>query len=96
MGAVTFFCTAKGKTASDAFTNAREYALQSYGNEGYTGSIAEKSKFTVIPVPENIDPQVFAEELIDRDDSRVSDKWGPAGCIRMNDTTFLFFGWASC
>jgi hypothetical protein len=26
---------------------------------------------------------------------KVDDKWGPAGCIDMQDGTFLFFGWAS-
>lgn len=27
---------------------------------------------------------------------KVSDKWGPAGCIQLSKTKFLFFGWASC
>jgi hypothetical protein len=36
-----------------------------------------------------------AEALIDARDSRVDDKWGPAGCIEIGGGEFLFFGWAS-
>lgn len=43
----------------------------------------------------------YAEGLIAESDSRVDDKWGPAGCIELitptNDLpgSYLFFGWAS-
>jgi len=38
----------------------------------------------------------IATALLDADDERISDKWGPAGCIQVEGTErFIFFGWAS-
>ena len=37
----------------------------------------------------------YAHDLIDECDPRVDDKWGPAGCVRLEEGTFYFFGWAS-
>lgn len=96
MGAVTFFCRADGKTPQEAFESARKSALGMYGNDGCTGSIAEKSKFILIELPEGVKPMDYADQLIDSDDARVSDKWGPAGCLKYSKDNFLFFGWASC
>jgi hypothetical protein len=95
MGAETFFQTASGKTAADAFKAAREEALYDYGHSGYTGSIAEKNEFTLIPLPAGKKPMDYAQELIDVDDERIDDKWGPAGCLHVSDNKWLFFGWAS-
>lgn len=95
MGATTFFHEAKGKTATEAFNNAREDALYDYGHSGYTGTIAEKHKFTVIPLPEGKSAAQYANELIDADDKRIEDKWGPAGAIQIDKESWLFFGWAS-
>ena len=36
-----------------------------------------------------------AEALIELCDPRVDDKWGPAGCIKLEGEKYLFFGWAS-
>lgn len=41
-----------------------------------------------------------ADVLIDLEDDRIEDKWGPAGCIdatpkKKRDKEFVFFGWAS-
>ena len=41
------------------------------------------------------DPQAIATALLELADRRVDDKWGPAGCIRISDDNWLFFGWAS-
>lgn len=96
MGADEFFTQSFGKTAEEAFKSARDEALHDYGHRGYTGSIAEKQRFTLISVPpECDDPQGFAQELLDKFDPRVDDKWGPAGCISLGDDRWLFFGWAS-
>lgn len=38
---------------------------------------------------------VIARFLIDARDSRVDEKWGPAGCIKLPGGKWLFFGWAS-
>lgn len=98
MGAETFTTTANGKTASEAFEKARQEAMEHYGNQGYTGSIAEKSSFVKISTTESDEFDTvydFADHLIDTDDKRISDKWGPAGCIDCGGGDFLFFGWAS-
>jgi len=31
-----------------------------------------------------------------RDNSKISDKWGPAGCVALGKNRYAFFGWASC
>jgi hypothetical protein len=36
-----------------------------------------------------------ADVLMCIDDSRIRDKWGPAGCINAGPKTYLFFGYAS-
>jgi hypothetical protein len=35
-----------------------------------------------------------AGALMDLDDDRISDKWGPAGCIELEPGRYLFFGYA--
>ena len=102
MGADVFFTNASGKTAGEAFAEAVRRARYDHGHAGYTGTLAEKDDFAVIAVPYGEEPMKFADKLIDECDSRIDDKWGPAGCIQTKtdeDTgikTFLFFGWASC
>ncbi|MGU3438265.1 hypothetical protein ACNHUS_35300 [Actinomycetes bacterium M1A6_2h] len=97
MGASTFIHAARGESAAAAFSAAREQALYECGHGGYTGTIAEKSGFTVIDPPADspADAQTRCTELLDADDRRISDKWGPAGCIHLRGTDhYLFFGWA--
>lgn len=95
MGAQTFTHTAKGTSAEEAFHRAVEEARCENGHGGYTGTIAEKDSFVTIPLPEGRKPKEYARELIDEDDERIDDKWGPAGCIKVADDEYLFFGWAS-
>jgi hypothetical protein len=95
MGASTFSTVAQGKTAKDAFKNAVEGAKHQHGHGGYTSTIAEKRSFTMISLPEGKDANQYVNELIDNDDPRIEDKWGPAGCIALGDGKWLFFGWAS-
>jgi len=105
MGATNFECVAAGKTAKKAFETAVKAAQHEHGHSGYTGTIAEKTKFVMISVPglsdiKNKELQRktafdFAYSLIDNCDPRVDDKWGPAGCIDLFDGSFLFFGIAS-
>ena len=103
MGAATFYVLTRGQTATQAFNEAVREAQYEYGHGGYTGTIAEKGEFVLI------DTQTFytratvmarAEELIDSQDPRVDDKWGPAGALQVKDEAsigpeYLFFGWAS-
>jgi len=95
MGAETFFAKAGGPSAREAFREAVEDAKYEHGHGGYSGTIAEKHDFTMIEVPEGKDPWDYADDLLDEGDHRVDDKWGPAGCIKLKDGVWLFFGWAS-
>ena len=95
MGSQDFTQTAKGKTAEQAFTTARALAAYDHGHGGYTGSIAEKTDFVLVQPPKGLGPREYAEQLMQDDDERISDKWGPAGCVALGDDKFLFFGWAS-
>ena len=95
MGAEQFFDVAVGVDAEAAFQNAVQQALYDHGHSGYSGTIAEKSSFVEITCPAGHDPGEYAEKLIDEGDPRVDDKWGPAGCIKLEDGRYLFFGWAS-
>jgi hypothetical protein len=95
MGAQVFFSKASGKTAAEAFASARAEAQYMSGHGGYTGTIAEKDRFVTIEVPAGVDAEKLAGDMIDDDDPRVSDKWGPAGCVRLPNGGWLFFGWAS-
>jgi len=97
MGAHTFFTRSSGRDAKSAFQNAVKDAQYHHGRAGYTGTIAEKTSFTEIPVEEvgDTDPDEYASQLIREQDPRIDSKWGPAGCIPLGDDTYLFFGWAS-
>lgn len=95
MGAEQFMTQAEGKTPQEAFNKAYVTAGYDHGHGGYTGTIAEKQKFVLIDVPKGNNPVTYADELMDNDDKRIDDKWGPAGCVKIEDGKYLFFGWAS-
>jgi len=83
MGATTFLCYVPISDPREAFLQACDEARMEYGHGGYTGTIAEKSDFVII----ERDPQwTFlaerrANELLSHSDSRICDKWGPAGAL---------------
>lgn len=110
MGATTFGTVGRGKTAKEAFGSAVGNAQYEHGQAGYTGTIAEKTEFTMIEVPQEFidertkeDPRrtkdsilrQYAHMMIDMEDDRVADKWGPAGCIKLEGDRWFFFGWAN-
>jgi hypothetical protein len=95
MGATAFETIAKGRTAAEAFKAAVKDAKYEYGHGGYSGTIAEKNTFVEIPLPPGVTARHHAWKLIENDDPRIHDKWGPAGCIQLGKGEFLFFGWAS-
>jgi len=78
-----------------AFIAAVQEAKYDHGHAGYSGTLAEKN--TVIRMGEAKSPDAahsLAYSLLD--DSRVDDKWGPAGAIEFEDPHgWVFFGWAS-
>lgn len=95
MGACTFFVKGRGLSAKDAFQDLVEAAQYDHGHSGYTGTIAEKLSFVMINLPEGREPGDYADDLIDRQDARINDKWGPAGCFDLGGGEYYFFGWAS-
>lgn len=95
MGAVVFMNVGLGDTAKKAFDSLVYEARYQHGHGGYTGTIAEKNSFVMIPLAEGLDAFQYAEQLIDDCDPRVDDKWGTAGCIHIKDDEYLFLGWAS-
>jgi hypothetical protein len=95
MGADTFTQIGKGKTAEDAFRKCKEDAAYECGHSGYTGTIAEKDSFIMIELPEGRKIEEYANSLIEACDERVDDKWGPAGCIKIAEGEWYFFGLAS-
>jgi hypothetical protein len=112
MGSKTFMITSEGRTADEAFNSAVGEAQTAHGNEGYTGTIAEKQTFQKVGVrfsPEattRLQKMLEADEAVDRildsDMNPFDDKWGPAGCMVLREPTqdkpgeYIFFGWASC
>jgi len=94
MGATTFVSKRHAPTAQEAFDGLVADALAALGDEGYTGSIAEKSSFRTIECPRHLNVRSAINCMLDDDGHWVSDKWGPAGHI-IEDGTHIFFGWAS-
>lgn len=97
MGADEFTVGAKGKTAKEAFNTAVSEARYESGHGGYSGTIAEKDSFVFLGTrPNKKEAYAYAQTLMEDIDSRIEDKWGPAGCVAVEGTDFfLFFGWAS-
>jgi hypothetical protein len=102
MGACNFIASATGATTQAAFDDAVFEACIEHGAGGYTGTIAEKLDFTLIELPATPEGQTreewarqYSRDLLEADDERINDKWGPAGAFDMGDGSFFFFGWAS-
>lgn len=95
MGGEVFHTKAKGTTAKEAFQSAVDKARHDRGHGGYTRTIAEKYEFTMVPFPADANPKQEADRLINEEDHRVNDKWGPTGCFDLGNGEFYFFGWAS-
>jgi hypothetical protein len=100
MGATNFTTTVEVKTdVKTAFHDAKESAAWENGHGGYTGTIAEKGSFINMGTAADIDSAYKkAQDFMDADDARISDKWGPAGAITFphkGKNYVIFFGWAS-
>lgn len=71
-------------------------ALYKYGHDGYTGSIAEKTNYQLISCERGIKAIERTIEECMRDENHFcQDKWGPAAAIQVDDTSWVFFGYAS-
>ena len=87
MGASNFAQYQPTPDPTAAFREAIDRASWEHGNGGYTGTIAEKRSFVVIdPTPRSLsDAEERARDLINANDPRIDDKWGPAGAIAVTD-----------
>jgi len=100
MGAAEFIVFSNNPDPDQAFMEARSSAQWESGHGGYTGTIAEKDNYIVIqrtPL-EYVDAVAAAQHLLNIDDERIADKWGPAGSLRVKDEKrdgWVFVGWAS-
>lgn len=98
MGSQPFYqhypCDVARTSALQAFVMAVAVAEHDHGHSGYSGTLAEKEDFVMIEPHSRMSPEEYAAELVEDDDERIDDKWGPAGCI-LTPTGYLFFGWAS-
>ncbi|MFC5911818.1 hypothetical protein [Streptacidiphilus monticola] len=103
MGAVTFYLTATATTPQAAFDAIRQEAAAEYGWREDSGTVAMKDEYVLIDtsVRPHDEAMSLAVDLIARNDPRVEDSFGPAGCLEITPTTpgggraFLFFGWAN-
>lgn len=88
MGASTFYNIAIGRynTPNEAFLELIDRARYEYGHGGYTGTIAEKDSFRLVPVAKRIDPFKLVEEYINDESGFWADKWGPAACVEIQNT----------
>ena len=89
MGAETFETHSPHTDVATAFRAAVEEAQWEHGHGGGSGTIAEKDEYVVITRQALTldEASRLARKLIDDDDPRVDDKWGPAGAIGVKDTT---------
>ena len=112
MGATTFYesIACKKTDHKKAFKYLVEASQYEYGHGGYSGTIAEKSGYSMSSKPKQIDPEEWIELLNDFDEDDTDqkhyyelesdfniydDKWSDALCIETN-IGFIFCGSASC
>ncbi|KKN43911.1 hypothetical protein LCGC14_0698600 [marine sediment metagenome] len=77
MGAEQFESQCIAETAEDAFNRCVSQALYDYGHAGYTGTIAEKSDYTEVRVPEGLDLDTFLKWSAELEWGDVKDKIPP-------------------
>lgn len=91
MGSCPFETIGYGSDAKAAYNNALEEALAENGHQdGYSGDIQTTEGFSMVEVPEGRSVEEMVEETIDD-----YSKWGPCGCIQLEDGKYVFFGWAA-
>lgn len=83
MGATTFMTAQAGTDMPTAFREACTQAAYESGHGGYTGTIAEKHEAVIIDRTLRwlTYAEAEAQKLIDANDRRIDDKWGPAGAL---------------
>lgn len=72
MGAQHFTTPSKGHDVEDAFLTARSWAQYMHGHGGYTGTIAEKDRYSLFEAPADTNVEEFAEMILDASHSSDS------------------------
>lgn len=89
MGATDFSIVYVGRRIpEDAFRKLIRKAQFESGHSSYTGTIAEKDLFKMILLPPRKNAETFInhilnEECNSNDETKIANKWGPAGCIEL-------------
>lgn len=100
MGSRWFEEMSAGRDATEAFDKVVLEAEEEHGQDGYSGTIAEKWKFEVV-IPDSGESW---RECVDRlHEHGDFGKWDPARCILIDSketddgrvNRYVFFGWAS-
>lgn len=107
MGALNFGLVATGTSAKAAFIAARRAARNDLQDDydwddedadwddGYSGTIWEKTSFKMYTVPSDYykDRKAFFE-AVEPIELQLN-KYDPAGCIKIGEDAYYFFGWAA-
>lgn len=95
MGAEQFINHASGASAKEAFLDAKSQAEYDHGHSGYSGTLAEKSSFTLFEMPNGLSEHDLLEHcweeasdhpegaFLNRVYRGIDDKWGPAGAVEL-------------
>lgn len=97
MFSIQFMTTSSGATPEEAFKKIVDEATDYYESLGmgkFSGSVAEKSDFTLLSLPKDGSSWTYAKGLLDEDAPVIADPYGPAGCVPIGLNKWLFFGWA--
>ena len=86
----------RANTVEEAFNHAREVAeLEApEGTAGYTGTIAEKQEFEVVPRDYSV-PWDMQLLRLRYSHPAYDNKRGPAGCLQIKTGEWVFFGCSS-
>jgi hypothetical protein len=103
MGAESFYNRKSARTAGEAFDSLQRQALEECGNRGYTGTIAEKCGFEMVPLLADETLNACVERCWEDAKHFVHDSCNPAACIDCGPDpkqpglrVFYFFGMAIC
>jgi len=84
-----------GENPSRAFDIATHEAKLAFGNNGFTGTLADKGDFVIIRCPKIYEPKAYAEYLLDSQDQRIAEMWSPAGLIKQGPGAWWAFGFSA-
>jgi len=96
MGANTFITTGPAGELNEVFERVADASRWEDGHS-YSGAIGMKDSVILLDtrvLSTEKEAVTYATDLLNADDPRISDKWGPAGAIQWLGG-WVFVGWAS-